>query len=51
MRPFPDSSPTGLGAHPKCMKLLQNYYARVVADFFSAGRCLSSKRFKFLARH
>ena len=31
---FPDSSLTGLGAHPKCMKLLRNYYARVVADFF-----------------
>src|SRR6516164_9930462 len=26
--------PTGLGVDPKCMKLLRNYYARVVADFF-----------------
>ena len=25
---------TSLGADPKCMKLLQNCYARVVADFF-----------------
>jgi hypothetical protein len=31
---FPDRSPTGLGADPKYMKLLQNYYARVAADFF-----------------
>ena len=26
--------PAGLGGDPKCMKLLQNCYARVAADFF-----------------